>query len=133
MGYLTYEEYEKLGFSKIPDQKTFDELEPYAERQINRLTADFYLKNDLIQDSNEYRVQKFKLAMAIQVEYLFLNGGKTTLQEMLSGTPTSVSIGRMRIEGASVDSATYGRTMVSSEAYAELIYTGLLYRGVNYK
>lgn len=133
MSYLTYEEYEKLGFSKIPDQKTFDELEPYAERQINRLTADFYLKNDLIQDSNEYRVQKFKLAMAIQVEYLFLNGGKTTLQEMLSGAPTSVSIGRMRIEGASVSSATYGRTMVSSEAYAELIYTGLLYRGVDYK
>lgn len=71
--------------------------------------------------------------MAIQVEYLFLNGGKTTLQEMLSGTPTSVSIGRMRIEGTSVGSATYGRTMVSLEAYAELIYTGLLYRGVNYK
>lgn len=79
MSYLTYEEYEKLGFSKIPDQKTFDELEPYAERQINRLTADFYLKNDLIQDSNEYRVQKFKLAMAIQVEYLFFKWWENNL------------------------------------------------------
>ncbi|EOE6413463.1 hypothetical protein ACKO6W_000642 [Enterococcus hirae] len=133
MDYLTYEEYEQLGFNKIKDKEKFDELEPYAERNINRLTADFYLINDITQDPNKYRVQKFKLAMAIQVEYLFLNGEKTTLQELLSGIPTSVSVGRMRIEGTSVNSATYGRTMVSSEAYAELIYTGLLYRGVNYK
>lgn len=133
MNYLTYEEYGKLGLNKLKDKEKFNELEPYAETHLDRLTSDFYLKNDINQDSNKYRVRKFKLATALQVEYLFSNGEKTSLQELLSGSPSSVSVGRMRIEGASVNSATYGRTMVSSEAYAELVYTGLLYRGVDYR
>ncbi|EOS7999103.1 hypothetical protein DW624_RS00740 [Enterococcus hirae] len=133
MSYLTYEEYQQMGFNKITDQEQFDRLEADAQRQLNRMTSDYYLKNSLEEDCNEYRIEKFKTAVAIQIEYLYLNGGKTTLHELLSGSPSSVSVGRMRVEAGNTNSATYGRTMIASEAYAELLFTGLLYRGVDYR
>ena len=130
--YLTYEEYKGLGFNKVLDEKTFSELETYAERQLNRVTGDFYMKNSLSQDTFKYRVDKFKVAMAVQIEYLN-SAGVTSLAEVLSGSPSSVSVGRMRIESGSTNAATVGRTMVATEAYNELIYTGLLYKGVDYR
>ncbi|MEQ7275208.1 hypothetical protein ABQE19_06975 [Enterococcus thailandicus] len=133
MSYLTFEEYKKLRFNKIQDKNKFDELEPYAEQHIDRLTSDYYLINKLELDTNSYRVLKFKTAMAIQTEYLYSIGGKTSLQELLSSSPSSVSVGRMRIESGSTNAATVGRTMVATEAYNELIYTGLLYKGVDYR
>nr|DAO12649.1 MAG TPA: Head Tail Connector Protein [Caudoviricetes sp.] len=132
MGYLTHEEYKELGFSKVSDEKVFDELEQYAERQLNRVTGDFYMKNSLSDDTFKYRVDKFKIAMAVQIEYLN-SVGVTSLSEILSASPASVSVGRMRIESGNTNAATVGRTMVATEAYNELIYTGLLYKGVDYR
>lgn len=130
--YLTHKEYTSLGFSKIAEAKVFDELEQYAERQLNRVTGDFYMKNSLSDDTFKYRVDKFKIAMAVQIEYLN-SVGVTSLSEVLSASPTSVSVGRMRIESGNTNAATVGRTMVATEAYNELIYTGLLYKGVDYR
>ncbi|NVN79429.1 hypothetical protein GM526_20490 [Enterococcus avium] len=132
MGYLTHEEYKELGFSKVSDEKVFDELEQYAERQLNRVTGDFYMKNSLSDDTFKYRVDKFKIAMAVQIEYL-KSVGVTSLSDLLNTSPSSVSVGRMRIESGSTNAATVGRTMVATEAYNELIYTGLLYKGVDYR
>lgn len=132
MSYLTHEEYKELGFSKVSEEKVFNELEPYAERQLNRVTGDFYMKHSLAGDTFEYRVNKFKIAMAVQIEYLN-SVGVTSLSDILRGSPASVSVGRMRIESGSTNAATVGRTMVATEAYNELIYTGLLYKGVDYR
>ncbi|WP_326931467.1 hypothetical protein [Enterococcus avium] len=132
MGYLTHEEYKELGFSKVSDEKLFDELEQYAERQLNRVTGDFYMKNSLSDDTFKYRVDKFKIAMAVQIEYL-KSVGVTSLSDLLNASPSSVSVGRMRIESGNTNAATVGRTMVATEAYNELIYTGLLYKGVDYR
>ncbi len=132
MSYLTHEEYKKLGFSKVSDEKVFDELEQYAERQLNRVTGDFYMKNSLSDDTFKYRIDKFKIAMAVQIEYL-KSVGVTSLSDLLNASTPSVSVGRMRIESGSANAATVGRTMVATEAYNELVYTGLLYRGVDYR
>ncbi|MGH1846740.1 hypothetical protein ABE869_08000 [Enterococcus gilvus] len=132
MSYLTHTEYKEFGFSKVSEAKVFDELEPYAERQLNRVTGDFYMKNSLSDDTFKYRVDKFKIAMAVQIEYL-KSVGVTSLSEVLSASPASVSVGRMRIESGNTNAATVGRTMVATEAYNELIYTGLLYKGVDYR
>lgn len=132
MSYLTHDEYKELGFSKVSDEKVFDELEQYAERQLNRVTGDFYMKNSLSDDTFKYRVDKFKIAMAVQIEYL-KSVGVTSLSDLLNASPASVSVGRMRIESGSTNAATVGRTIVATEAYNELIYTGLLYKGVDYR
>lgn len=131
--YLTYGEYTELGFDKVK-QEDFKKLESYAERHINLVTQDYYMLHSLEDDTNSYRVHKFKLAMAIQVDYLETLDGNITLSEMLNDSPTSVSVGRMRIENNNATKAsTVGRTMFSTEAYAELMYTGLLYKGVPYR
>lgn len=129
--YLTYDEYLELGFDKATD---FIKLEAYAERHLNAVTQDYYMMHSLAEDTNEYRVQKFKLAMAIQVDYLNGLGDDISLSGLLNNSPSSVSVGRMRIENKSAGmTATVGRTMCSAEAYAELTYTGLLYKGVPYQ
>lgn len=130
--YLTLQEYEKLGFSTIDNEELFGKLESYAARQLNRVTGDFYMKHSLAEDTFKYRVDKFKIAMAVQIDYL-KTAGVNSLAEALSSSPASVSVGRMRIESGSTNAATVGRTMVATEAYNELIYTGLLYKGVDYR
>ncbi|OJG33483.1 hypothetical protein RV00_GL001039 [Enterococcus devriesei] len=96
------------------------------------MTGDFYMRHSLADDTFKYRVDKFKIAMAVQIEYL-KSVGVTSLSEILSASPASVSVGRMRIESGNTNAATVGRTMVATEAYNELIYTGLLYKGVDYR
>ncbi|SJX69617.1 42 [Enterococcus faecium] len=129
MSYLTHEEYLKSGFNKVSVSE-FDDLEKCAARQLNRVTGDFYMRHSLADDTFKYRVDKFKIAMAVQIEYL-KSVGVTSLSDLLNASPSSVSVGRMRIESGSTNVATVGRTMVATEAYNELIYTGLLYKGVD--
>lgn len=131
MSYLTHEEYQNLGFNKVSFTE-FDDLEKCAARQLNRVTGDFYMKHSLAEDKVQYRVDKFKIAMATQIEYL-KSVGVTSLSDLLNASTPSVSVGRMRIESGSANAATVGRTMVATEAYNELVYTGLLYRGVDYR
>ncbi len=133
MCYLTYHEYLELGFSRIKEESLFSELEPHAERQLNLVTKNYYLKTKLDEDPNQYRVQKFKLAMALQIDYLNMVGGKTQLFEVLNEIPASVTIGRMKIDRGKLGSSVYGRTMLSSDAYAELSATSLVYQGVDYQ
>lgn len=131
--YLTYDEYRKMGFSKAEESK-FENLELHAQRHINLVTRDYYMLHSLQEDTWQYRVHKFKLAMAIQVDYLETLDGNLTLSESLDNSPQSVSVGRMRIESNQArKAATIGRTMFSTEAYTELLYTGLLYKGVDYR
>jgi len=131
MSYLTHDEYLKSGFNKVSFSE-FDDLEKCAARQLNRVTGDFYMRHSLADDTFKYRVDKFKIAMAVQIDYL-KTAGVNSLAEALSSSPASVSVGRMRIEAGSTNAATVGRTMVATEAYNELIYTGLLYKGVDYR
>jgi hypothetical protein len=133
MCYLTYHEYLELGFSRIKEESLFSELEPHAERQLDLVTKNHYLKMQLNEDPNPYRVKKFKLAMALQIDYLNMVGGKTQLFEVLNEIPSSVTIGRMKIDRGKLGASVYGRTMLSSDAYAELSATGLVYQGVDYR
>ena len=117
-----------MGSTKVSEEK-FKELEPYAANFLDQITMDHYQLNDLSDDSDAYRVRKFKKAMALEVEYLS-TAGATSLSEALMSSPTSVSVGPMRLETQNSGSATVGRTMVSLEAYRALTRTGLLYRGL---
>lgn len=130
--YLTFQEYKDLGGSNVTEEKTFSELEPYAERHLNTVTSDYYIKNFIETDSFSYRVKKFKLAMVIQIDFL-QSIGVTSLENFLNLSTSNITVGRMHIETMGINSATVGKSMVSIEAYKELAATGLLYRGVDYR
>lgn len=130
--YLTFQEYKDLGGSNVTEEKTFSELEPYAERHLNTVTSDYYIKNFIETDSFSYRVEKFKLAMVIQIDFL-QSIGVTSLENFLNLSTSNITVGRMHIETTGINSATVGKSMVSIEAYKELATTGLLYRGVDYR
>jgi hypothetical protein len=128
MAYLTFDEYEKMGF--VLSEEQFKENEPYAERHLNRITRDFYQFNSLEEDVWDYRKTKFKEAIAIQCEYIAENG-KTAL-EASKNNPKSVGVGRLNLSfGDGQSSETMlANSLISSEVYDVLAMTGLLYRGV---
>lgn len=90
MSYLTHDEYLKSGFNKVSVSE-FDDLEKCAARQLNRVTGDFYMRHSLADDTFEYRVDKFKIAMAVQIEYL-KSAGVTSLSDLLNASPSSVAL-----------------------------------------
>ncbi|MCS5465556.1 hypothetical protein NWO25_19270 [Enterococcus lactis] len=84
MSYLTHDEYLKSGFNKVSVSE-FDDLEKCAARQLNRVTGDFYMRHSLADDTFKYRVDKFKIAMAVQIEYL-KSVGVTSLSDLLNAS-----------------------------------------------
>ncbi|EGP5600633.1 hypothetical protein [Enterococcus faecium] len=128
MFYLMYEEYQKMGFSKL-SAKRFEELERFAEFFLDQITMNYYQFHDIGKDTNTFRVNQFKKAMALETEYLETVGG-TSLIEIVNNTPASVSVGRMSLSMQNSGTGSVGKTMVSIEAYRALFRTGLLYRGV---
>ncbi|MCV2505656.1 hypothetical protein QQG09_07990 [Melissococcus plutonius] len=125
--YLTFEEYQNLGFRKILDKEQFKNLEVYAEMYINGITNNYFISHDL---ETNWQTQLFKKAMAMQCEYLYLAGG-TSIKEIMAQSPTSVSIGRLHLDMPKAEPSTVSSTMVCTEAYRILATSGLLFRKVD--
>lgn len=130
MAYLTFEEYKKIGYEDLTDEE-FSSLITKASDFIDIQTRDFYRKNDLEADI-EYRKNKFKKAVALQVEYMYQSGSTSTHEV---NTPQSWSIGRTSVSEASRYSNTGKNetpSIICDDAIAILSGTGLLYRGVSH-
>ncbi|MDX5065619.1 head-tail connector protein [Lactobacillus gasseri] len=119
-------------FQELTNRSTnadFDTLEKAAENMINPLTRMYYERNSIDEDSDTNRVNWFKKALALQIEYMD-DIGATSTYEMAQKDIKSVSIDGTSVStGTSpTDSSTNG---VYNLALEYLFYTGLLYRGVS--
>jgi len=126
MPYLTYEEYNQLGFADM-EEAEFNKLLPKASDVLDSVTRFFYRENDLESDV-PIRKEQFKKAVAAQVEY-FHETGATTSYGM--NEPSTVTIGRTTLSEGSKSSQSAPRNdLISKEVYFYLKETGLLYRGI---
>lgn len=123
MPYLTFEEYNNLGFTSL-EEGVFNDLVIRSGDAVDSITRSFYQFNNL-EDDVAFRRNQFKKAVASQVEY-FLEVGSTTTYGM--NEPSSVTIGRTSQSGGSSNNQT--NTLLSPDVYGYLINTGLLYRGL---
>lgn len=119
-------------FQELTNRSTnadFDTLEKAAENMINPLTRMYYERNSIDEDTDTNRVNWFKKALALQIEYMD-DIGATSTYEMAQKDVKSVSIDGTSVStGTSpTDSATNG---VYNLALEYLFYTGLLYRGIS--
>lgn len=127
MQLLSQEEFQEL--TNKSTNADFDTLEKAAENMINPLTRMYYERNSIDEDTDTNRVNWFKKALALQIEYMD-DIGATSTYEMAQKDIKSVSIDGTSVStGTSpTDSATNG---VYNLALEYLFYTGLLYRGVS--
>lgn len=124
MPYLTYSEYNELGYSEI-EQPDFDRLEKRASDVLDSVTSYFYHHNNLASDV-EFRREQFKKAVAAQIQY-FYDMGATSSHEINS--PLSVQIGRTQMSSG-VSNQKKINSVMSDDARMYLQATGLLYRGI---
>lgn len=127
MALLNKNEFQKLT-GIVPDAD-FDKLEKAAESMINPLTGMYYELHSIDEDTDINRVNWFKKALALQIQYMSDIGASSTY-EMAQKDVKSVSIDGTSVStGTSpTDSATNG---VYNLALEYLFYTGLLYRGIS--
>ncbi len=119
-------------FQELTSKSTnadFDALEKAAENMINPLTGMYYELHSIDEDTDINRVNWFKKALALQIQYMSDIGASSTY-EMAQKDVKSVSIDGTSVStGTSpTDSATNG---VYNLALEYLFYTGLLYRGIS--
>lgn len=124
MPYLTYDEYKDFGFETI-EETEFDKLLPKACDVLDSVTRDFYKFNSL-EDDVLFRQEQFKKAIACQIEYFF-DVGSTSSHGI--NNPLSVQIGRTQMSSG-VENQKKMNSIVASDVYMYLQYTGLLYRGI---
>jgi|SRR5690625_1587646 len=129
MPYLTYEEYQELGFNEIEEDQ-FNKLLPKASDVVDSVTRSFYKFNDIDKDV-EFRRNRFKKALAVQIQF-FYDMGATTSYDI--DTPASIQIGRTSISatGRSAGSANSNKKtdIICDDALMYLRDTGLLYAGI---
>ncbi|WP_318766588.1 hypothetical protein [Lactiplantibacillus carotarum] len=143
MAYLTFDEYQKAGFTLITDSSTFEQHERFAETQVDITTQFFYnvdrgrhsLVDDLVADDQwlAFRAKQFKRAMALQCEY-FDELGADTPVGIANADLSSVEIGRTHLQkNTNVSSTNYGKTGLATGVVAILAQIGLLTRAVSYR
>lgn len=128
MPYLTYEEYNKLGFTEV-EETEFNKLIEKAGDAVDSVTRHFYKFND-IEDDVPFRREQFKKAVACQIEY-FHDMGATSSHGL--NEPSTVQIGRTSMSKGSRNSSGQNEQqnkLVSDDVYMYLSGTGLLYRGI---
>ncbi|MGE8004040.1 hypothetical protein [Lysinibacillus sp. NPDC093216] len=128
MPYLTYEEYQEIGFSDVTVDD-FPKLERKASDVLDSITRDFYQLNDLDSDF-PLRRDKFKKAVVAQIDYFYDMGATSShgIQE-----PATVQIGRTTLSSSAKGSSSTQsaeNSLVSKDALMYLRNTGLLYRGI---
>lgn len=130
MAYLTFAEYQALGFKRIASEADFEKAEPDAEALFDSATNGYYLVNDLGGDPNTSRVKLFKKALALECEFINDTGAGTSYEVAQQNVKT-VSVGRTSIStDSSLSSSLDAGTGLYQLAYRILAQTGLLYRGV---
>jgi hypothetical protein len=133
MDYLSLSEYKSFGLIDITDDE-IKSLLPRASIMLDNITRDFYQKHDLETDKFETRKRKFKLSVALQMEYMKRSNVLTAEDKARQPQSVSQTIGRTSINksygsGANSNRSTSG---LCADAINALSGTGLLYRGVNY-
>ena len=124
MPYIDYQYYTGEYKGVSIDENAFSSLVVRASDAIDSITRSFYQFNDLESDV-AFRKNKFKKAVACQVEYFHEVGSTTTYG---INEPSSVTIGRTSQSGGSSNSQT--NTLLSPDVIGYLNDTGLLYRGL---
>ncbi|MFO1546822.1 hypothetical protein ABC418_17040 [Lactiplantibacillus plantarum] len=142
MAYLTFAEYQGLGFTQITDPTTFSQHEVAAETQIDITTQFFYnddyvnhsLTSDLAGDQwLVFRAKQFKRAVALQCDY-FDEVGADTPVGIANQDLSSVEIGRTHVQGNSnVKATNFGKTGLANGVVAILAQIGLMERAVSYR
>ena len=130
MAYLTLEEYETFSLNDGVTEEEFNKLLPRASSILDIHTNNFYVFNKM-EDDFEYRVNRFKQALAAQIQY-FIETGATSYYE-LNKAPQSFSAGRTSVTNSSSYNPrgqNESKSLVAEEVYLLLEGTGLLYRGV---
>lgn len=125
---LKFEEYQNLGGTASADD--FDKLERDAEDLINPLTNNFYVLHSIDTDEDTYRVNCFKKALELQINYTNSIGASTPYEmaekdiKSISVDGTTVSTGSSPV-GDSVTTGGVYRTAID-----QLYMAGLLFRGI---
>lgn len=130
--YLSFEQYKDLNGdieAKVTDQEEFNKLERDAEHLFDSATDYFYVRHIKIDDDPDvYRVNMFRRALALQIDYTHDLGAST-----------SYDIANQSIKSVSIDGTTVTTDKTASGDSRGGIYklaldylyeTGLLYRGV---
>ena len=129
MAYLTYAEYKEYGLTAVNEDK-FSGMQVRAGLVLDQLTRRYYRLHDLDSDK-PLRKDAFKLAVAMQVEYMQRTGITTLEDARAARGMVSQSIGGTSVSLGN-SSGTDGLTGlgVCDDAVAALSGTGLLWRGV---
>ncbi|WEV56134.1 hypothetical protein [Ligilactobacillus acidipiscis] len=127
MAYLTFEDYQKLGFKRIANANDFDKVEPEAETLFDVATNGYYLNHNL-DDSAQSKL--FLKALALQCEFANDTGASTPYETSQDDVKT-VSVGRTSIStNSSISNSVDSNTGVYQLAYRLLQQGGFMYRGV---
>lgn len=142
MAYLTFNEYQGLGFRQITYADTFSQHEAAAETQIDITTQFFYnadyAANSLVDDlaGNQwqvFRAKQFKRAIALQCDY-FDEVGADTPVGIANQDLSSIEIGRTHVQANSnVNATNFGKTGLANGVVAILAQIGLMSRAVSYR
>lgn len=142
MAYLTFDEYQGLGFSRITDETTYNQHETAAETQIDITTQFFYnadyAANSLVDDlaGNQwqvFRAKQFKRAVALQCDYFDEVGADTPIG-IANQDLSSIEIGRTHVQANSnVNATNFGKTGLANGVVAILAQIGLMSRAVSYR
>lgn len=142
MAYLTFNEYQGLGFRQITYADTFSQHESAAETQIDITTQFFYnadyAANSLVDDlaGNQwqvFRAKQFKRAVALQCDYFDEVGADTPLG-IANQDLSSIEIGRTHVQvNSNVNATNFGKTGLANGVVAILAQIGLMSRVVSYR
>lgn len=124
MSYLSELEYRSM-IGVVIDTKGFYEAVKKAEAVLDNVTNNFYQFVDLETDI-PFRKNKFKQAVAAQIEYFIEAGGTSSFA---LNSVKSFSVGRTSISGGGVEQ--HKAALIADDVYIFLEGTGLLYGGLS--
>lgn len=125
---LNFSEYQKLD-GQVTDEEVYIKLERDALKLLNAATQMFYVKNNIDEDQDEWRVKMFKMALVAQIDYTN-EVGASTEYDMSQKAVKSVSIDGTTVttEGTFKDISTRG---IYNIALDYLYQAGLIFGGVD--
>lgn len=123
---LTFAEYQDLGGTAT--EESYKKLESDAEDLINPITNDYYVLHSIDNDEDKYRVQCFKKALELQINFS---------NDIGASTPYGMSdqdIKSVSVDGTTVTKGTTPTNFVTNGVYnlaRDYLYRGgFLFRGI---
>lgn len=121
--YLTFEEFMELFPESDVTAEQFQSLEKRAEMQIDRLTFNRITASGF-ETLTDFQKERVRRPVALQVKFIHENS------EVLDGVLSGYSISGVSMSFDKSRVLNIGGVVTSSEVYAALMQTGLMYRGV---